>query len=79
MCFSAPKPPPVVEDPELKRQQEEARQQAQQIRSQNKKAATADEIAKQLGKVGRGSLLTGGQGGAGFSAPIARSLLQVAG
>ena len=79
MCFSAPKPPPVIEDPELKAQQQAARDQAAQIRAQNKKTATADEIARQMGKVGRGSLLSGGAGGAGFAAPLARSLLAVRG
>lgn len=71
MCFSAPKPPPVVEDPELKRQQAEARREAQAIRSQNKEKATAADLTRAMGRVGRGSLISGGQGGAGF----ARTLL----
>ena len=80
MCFKPPKPPPVVEDPELKRQQEEARAQAQEIRSQDKKKATAYQLLQQQGRIGRASLLSGGQGGAGFNlGNTMRSLLAVAG
>lgn len=78
MCFK-PKKPKVVEDPELKRQQEEAKAEAQRIRAENKQTATAEEIARQLGRIGRGSLISGSQGGAGFAMPSPRSLLAVAG
>lgn len=75
MCFKPPKPPPVVEDPELKAQQEAAKADAQTRRAKDKQAATSAEIARQSGAMGRGALLTGGQGGAGFVGTFARALL----
>lgn len=74
MCFSKPKIPPVQADPELARQQMEARQAAATDRANLKDQRVADAMARLGGRYGRSSLFTGTSGGAGYAAPQARSL-----
>lgn len=74
MCFKAPKPPPVKEDPELARQKLEAKQNAQVERAAAKEARTNDRLLEAMGRSGRSSLFSGGAGGQGFVAATARSL-----
>lgn len=78
MCFSGPKPPAVVADPELERQKADAAANAQADRASNKQAMIDQMIAGIIGKGGRNSLFTK-SGGSGFAAPQARSLFTVQG
>lgn len=79
MCFKKPKPPKVYADPQLKQQQAAARDDAAALRAADKEARTEAKLAQLSGLMGRGSLLSGGRGGAGFAAPQARSLFTVVG
>lgn len=81
MCFSKKQslPPPVTADPELARQQAEARQANIITKGEAKDRRVADALAKMSGRYGRSSLFTGGAGGAGYAAPQARSLFQTTG
>jgi hypothetical protein len=83
MCFpSAPKPPKTtdpVADPELARQRKEAELDAASLKAENKQQRTEQALALLAGKVGRKSLFSGGQGGAGFGTIARRSLLTAGG
>lgn len=73
MCFSPPKPPKVLPNPEVLRSQGEARAAAQTERAEAKRRRTEDNVTR-LGGYGRTSLLRGDRGGLGFPTPMARSL-----
>lgn len=75
MCFKAPKPPKVVEDPNLKRQTENATQVERERRSADKEARLEEAMRAMNGGYGRRSLISGSKGGAGFMMGAARSLI----
>lgn len=80
MCFKKPpKPPKVYADPALKQQQLDTRADAAAIRAADKEARTERKLAQLSGRMGRGSLLSGGLGGAGFAMPAPRSLFATVG
>lgn len=74
MCFKAPKPPPVVPDPNFTIQREAGEQEVRDNKSANKDSRTANALALLNNRYGRGSLFTGSTGGMGYAAPAARSL-----
>jgi hypothetical protein len=77
MCFKPPKPPKVADptaDPELYRQRAEAERDLGERRAANKQAQTEQQLAILAGRIGRKSLFSGGQGGAGFGSLMGRSL-----
>lgn len=79
MCFKKPKPPPVpAEDPVLKAQVESATEAERERRSVDKQLRFEEQLQAWNGGYGRRSLLTGGKGGAGYAAPMMRSLLMAA-
>lgn len=80
MCFKSPKPPPPsttgqdIADPALQRERAQAEVDASVLKAENKQRRMEDELALLQGRIGRHSLFTGGQGGAGYAAPLGRSL-----
>lgn len=74
MCFGAPKPPKVVEDPALKRQIEAAAMMERDNRARNKKDRFEEQLALLSGGFGRRSLITGSRGGMGYDTGMSRSL-----
>jgi len=75
MCFKKPpKPPKIYADPALKQQQLDVRDDAAAQRAADKESRTEQKLAALSGRMGRGGLLSGGAGGAGYAMPAARSL-----
>lgn len=77
MC--GPKPPraPSTQteaDPELARQRREAELANAEAKAELKEQRTQDKLALLMGRIGRRSLFSGGQGGQGYAAPRGRSL-----
>jgi hypothetical protein len=76
MCFpKPPKPPKTTDagaDPALTRERQQAEFDNAALKADNKQRRMEDSLAALSGRIGRKSLFTGGQGGAGF--PNRRSL-----
>lgn len=84
MCFKKPKPPkPTAEqlaaEADAAAQRKLALEEQRSIRTENKEQRKNMRLGMLGMRLGRQSLLTGGRGGAGYSAPMARSLLTVGG
>lgn len=82
MCGSKPKPPnptpdQIAAEKEAAMLREMEMQRQREIRAANKKTRLEYVISQLGARYGRTSLLTGGRGGQGYSAPQARSLLEV--
>lgn len=72
-----PKPPPMTDtsvDPELQRQRRQAEEENALIKGEQKDQRTADRLQFLMGRYGRRSLFSGGQGGKGYAAPRGASL-----
>lgn len=76
MCFKKPKIPAVVVDPELEAQKAEVKADAQETRAADKASRLDAALSRASGSFGRASLFSGGGGGAGFAAPVVRSLFE---
>lgn len=84
MCGKKPKPPkPTKEQIQAEKDAAEQRRLAleeqRSIRAQNKEVRKQQRLGMLGMRFGRQSLLTGGRGGMGYAAPMARPLLSVAG
>jgi hypothetical protein len=80
MCGSKPKPPPPADtsvDQELIIQRQAAEEQDAALKAVNKQSRMDQSLALMSGRMGRKSLFTGSQGGAGY--PRSRSLVPVPG
>lgn len=70
MCFpkppELPKPVDTGADPELTRQRQAAELENAALKADNKQHRMEDQLAQLSGRMGRKSLFSGGQGGAGF-------------
>jgi hypothetical protein len=81
MCFPKPPKPPAASstgsstaDPALQRQRIQVEEDNAVIKAENKDARMEDQLALLQGRIGRASLFSGGRGGAGYAAPLGRSL-----
>ena len=72
-CFK-PKIPKAVPNPDATIQRMEMEAQGRDTKAANKQARLEATLAGLSGKMGRNSLFTGMGGGAGYAAPLARSL-----
>lgn len=77
MCGpKVPDPPKPVANPELVREREQAERDMAEAKAERKRLRTEDQLAILSGRMGRKSLFTGAQGGAGYAAPLGRSLFE---
>jgi hypothetical protein len=84
MCGEKPKPPKPTKaqkqaEADAAAQRKLALEEQRAIRAENKEQRKQMRLGMLGMRLGRQSLLTGGRGGAGYAAPMARSLLTVGG
>ncbi len=72
-CFK-PKIPKAQPNPDLTIQRTTMEQEARDVRANNKRSRLEATMDNFSGRTGRNSLFASGAGGAGFGAPLARSL-----
>lgn len=74
MCGKKPKTPAPQPNYELMREADATRQVQSNQRSELKRMRLEDRIGKLGNRFGRASLFSGGQGGVGYGAPVARTM-----